>query len=165
MGVVRMVDSENLCSQKSTFLFKLLLILPKLIHKYQFFYFDVLIYSSQHPKLMPYFHTSLKSSLQMSLQCLATQFLHFSFHTIIALKCQTLLFTIYLKILVQFGSVRVTRTFFSGKPNERRLRGLESVSSKRKRRERAVGGQRRGAQKSSLLRQEMFEQFSVQCIY
>ena len=34
MGVVRMVDSENLCSQKSTFLFKLLLILPKLIHKY-----------------------------------------------------------------------------------------------------------------------------------
>lgn len=114
---------------------------------------------------MPYFHTSLKSSLQMSLQCLATQFLHFSFHTIIALKCQTLLFTIYLKILVQFGSVRVTRTFFSGKPNERRLRGLESISSKRKRRERAVGGQRRGAQKSSLLRQEMFEQFSVQCIY
>ena len=40
------VDSDYLSSQKSTFLFKVLLIFLKLICKYQFFYFDVLIYSS-----------------------------------------------------------------------------------------------------------------------
>ena len=82
------VDSENLGSQKSILLFNVYF--PDFSVSTAF-YFDVLTDSREYPmtplSLLPNF-----SVMCMSLQCLTTQSVHFGFHAITALKCQTLFF-------------------------------------------------------------------------